>query len=40
MGKHNAYPQEIIDFASHVGPTHTIAETAELITEKFGRTVT
>ena len=40
MGKHNAYPQEIIDFARQVGPTHTIAETAELITEKFGRQVT
>ena len=40
MGKHDAYPQEIIDFARQVGPTHTVAETAALITEKFGRTVT
>ena len=40
MAKNNAWPQEIIDFARKVGPLHPVQETAELITQEFGRTVT
>ena len=40
MATYNAYPQEIIDFVREYGPQHTIAETAEAVTEKFGRTMT
>ena len=40
MAKHNAWPQEIIDFARETGPLHSVQETADLITERFGRTMT
>lgn len=40
MAKYNAWPQEIIDFARETGPLHSVQETADLITERFGRTVT
>lgn len=40
MAKYNAYPQEIIDFARETGPLHSVQETADLITEKFGRPMT
>lgn len=40
MAKHNAWPQEIIDFARETGPLHSVQETADLITERFGRPMT
>lgn len=40
MAKYNAWPQEIIDFAREVGSKHSVQETADMITEKFGRPVT
>lgn len=40
MPRHDAYPQEMIDYVRRHGPEHTVADMAQIVTERFGRDVT